>query len=244
MTRLANVLKTLVAKAEMKIVGIRGPLAELYQNTANVEYEALDRDTCRRLCSIIDAEIESGSHKRLWVDNEKSDYRILGFEKLIDEGCKKALNIDEKIVQIEKYLGKKVGSWCLMANRLTPAESGKGSGGGVHRDSAYRHQIKFIWYLSDVNPENGPFAYSPGTNKKIIRDKRTPVGETRAENVVLEEIVTGPAGTILVCDTKCLHGGLPIKTGTRYALTLYTYSQKNGVKRLYEKSGLEYSKAD
>ena len=52
--------------------------------------------------------------------------------------------------------------------------------------------------------------------------KKYQIGKTRFENIGDKYIeVIAPSGSLLICDTKCLHRGKPIRSGERYAITLY-----------------------
>ena len=141
---------------------------------------------------------------------------------------------------IDAYLGTRTRSWFLMANRVVPKPGNLGSGGGLHRDSAYSHQVKCIWYLCDVASGNGPFRYIPGSHRSAFADRRHyPLGENRvaaAERPLAE--VTAKAGSLLVADTKCIHGGKPIERGARYALTLYTYKSIEKSRSVFRELGI------
>jgi hypothetical protein len=235
-------LKNYLGDLETKYNGGRGHFACLLAETALVESNIVTRVTCNELCEMIDTLLADPSMlgKNVWRDPQSSDQRILGFERFLTTLQLDELKLDECVSAVEEYLGYKIRSWTLMANKVQARYDGKGSGGGVHRDSAYRHQVKIIWYLSDVSLENGPFSYQSGTHFNAAHEPALRLGETRCDNVTLEKVVIGAAGTRLTCDTKCLHGGLPVEAEPRYAITLYTYPKSSGVKRLYEKSGLRY----
>lgn len=127
-----------------------------------------------------------------------------------------------------------------MANRVVTKPQNLGSGGGLHRDSPFSHQVKCIWYLSDVTPLTGPFRYLPGTHKDLLSQRSDyPIGKMRFERVHGEMVeVHAPAGSLLICDTKCIHGGKPIQEGVRYALTLYTSLRADGTETVLRKLGL------
>jgi hypothetical protein len=84
-----------------------------------------------------------------------------------------------------------------------------------HRDGDYRYFIMRLFvYLADVGDGCGPFTYCPGTH--IKGDK--------ADGTDLAPIsVTGPAGTIILADTRGLHRGGRCVAGTRFFYNaLYT----------------------
>lgn len=236
-----NIVKTLVSDIWTNAIGSRGEFAALRADTAFTLLEDLSEDVCAALISRIDATLEVTAHPRVWRDSSGSDARIWGFEKdigrLIDE-----FQIERRITAIEKYLGRTVRSWYLMANRVEPVVGNLGSGGGLHRDSPFSHQVKCIWYLTDVTDQNGPFQYLPGSHTNLFGSrKKYPLGEYRLNHLSKDdhmvEVLSG-AGTLLVCDTKCIHGGKPIKSGSRYAVTLYTSPHEGEFARQLRALGL------
>lgn len=205
--------------------GGKGEFSGLTQQTALVFENDLGKDVCDKLIADIESVLAEPNHPRVWKDAIGADSRILGFERDIGDLIKN-LEIDRRLEAIEEYLGVKIRSWYLMANRVLAVENNLGSGGGWHRDSPYSHEVKCIWYLSDVKSENGPFEFVPGTHVNAIeRREDYPLGVNRFDALKEEEApveVTAGAGSLLVCDTKCIHRGKPIRRGVRYAVTIYT----------------------
>jgi hypothetical protein len=232
--------KIIAADLHQRVFGNSGDFAFLKQDTARVETGDLANDVCAALRDRLDALIEEGAGGRLWSDATGADRRVLQFEQdipdLIDH-----LRVQERIRNIEAYVGRRVRSWMLMANRITPQEGNLGSGGGLHRDSPISRQVKCIWYLSDVTVENGPFQFAPGTHNDLIGQRgRHPVGAYRFDAIDTPlTAVSAPAGSLLICDTRCIHAGMPILAGARYAVTLYTFYDLAGVRRIFEASGLD-----
>ena len=122
-----------------------------------------------------------------------------------------------------------------LAAKVVAKPKNLGSGGGWHRDSMYEKQIKAISYLSDVDGDNGPFQYVVGSHSKgsVLRTLDLHHGpnlkrfraddlerwcESNQERV---ETIVGSAGDVILVDTRGLHRGMPIISGTRYALTNY-----------------------
>lgn len=216
----------------MLLVGSRGILRELKEKTVLIKKGEISTKDCEVIRDKIDEILDGDGNGRIWRDERKSDERILGFEKDIGD-LNETLKIEHWIKCIDQYTGTKTRSWFLMANRVTHREDNLGSGGGMHRDSAYSHQVKCIWYLSDVKTENGPFCYVEKTNATIFKArKKYPVGRTRFEEVddTLTEVLS-MAGSLVIADTRCVHGGKPIAKGRRYAVTLYTSPDKNDKER-------------
>ncbi|MBX7460382.1 phytanoyl-CoA dioxygenase family protein [Qipengyuania huizhouensis] len=236
-------LKTIASSAWIRLLGGRGEFYELADRTALVREGDLSKEVCTQLVDRIDDILSVRSQPRVWRDKVDSDARIWGFEQdigdLVDQ-----FQISRRIEAIEKYLGRPVRSWFLMANRVVPQESNQGSGGGFHRDSPFSHQVKCIWYLTDVASDNGPFEFIPGSHSNAIPSRdRYPLGHYRLENIHKDDRlveVLADAGSLLVCDTKCIHRGKPIETGSRYAVTLYTSPHKDGWERQLRGLGLDF----
>jgi hypothetical protein len=126
-----------------------------------------------------------------------------------------------------------------LAAKLIAKPGNKGSGQGYHRDSMYERQIKAFLYLSDVAEENGPFQYMVGTHTKgsVLRTLDLPhiennlkrfrgpeLDDWRHRQRIRLETITGSAGDVILADTRGVHTGIPILSGSRYALTNYYVS--------------------
>lgn len=218
-----NYIKYFLARSYHSLIGGRGVLANLEKHTAIVNHNMISVENTLRIRRQIDNILADSNHPRIKHDNLQSDSRVLCIEEDIPE-LVDLLDVTSCIKNIEDYLGKKVKSWFLMANRVRYVKGNMGSGGGWHRDSPFSPQVKFIWYLSDVGSQNGPFEYIEKSNSNGIQNrKKYPIGETRFDEVYDTPIsVTGKEGNLLICDTHCIHRGRPIENGTRYAITLYT----------------------
>lgn len=130
---------------------------------------------------------------------------------------------------------------CTLAARIDAKAENLGSGGGWHRDMIYGRQLKAIGYFSDVTLENGPFQFLDKSHKnssilESIKAHNFGAFQNRFTNEDIEKlqsnadykplIFTGKAGTLLLVDTTSIHRGMPIKTGSRYALTNYWFESK------------------
>lgn len=229
-------LKDFLADSYLRVFGLRGPYSRLAAETALVFRGQLPAGDCRRLVAGLGAELDKGSESSglYWQDDEGADQRFFQFERVCPDAVR-ILDIPAEIRKISRYLGFPVGAWTLLASRIVDAPGNKGSGGGWHRDSAFRHQVKVLWYLTDVGNDNGPFCYLPGSNFRRRSDRATGYGTRHASEVDGGVAVIGPAGTKLVCDTKCFHGGAPLKVGARFAVTLYTFETKGQMELLFAK---------
>ncbi|MSR78367.1 MAG: hypothetical protein EXS63_09135 [Candidatus Omnitrophica bacterium] len=87
-----------------------------------------------------------------------------------------------------------------------------------HRDPDDRKLVKLFLYLTDVDQGAGPFYYIPGSHGqgpygKVLPSKppySTYPQEGKVEKFFSKEQIrtcTGPAGTLIFCDTKGLHKG-------------------------------------
>ena len=232
-----KIIKTLMGWIWFNTFGAKGKYAFLGSQTAVLVSGELNESQCKQIVEKIDKDIDL-NQGYIWKDNAGSDTRILGFEKNY-ESIWAELGVVEKIKEVEKYIGRDVKCAFLMANRIEYVEGNLGSGGGVHRDSPYANQIKFIWYLSDVGLESGPFEYQPHSNNSLKLILKVGCGQTRFESYTdVHKAVTGKAGDMLICDTKCLHRGKPLVSGRRYALTLYTSPNPNAFAKHLRLSGL------
>lgn len=240
MNIVVNFLKAVGVSAYMNVRGGAGAFSFLDRETARIFKNNLSRDVCDKLRARIDDVLAEGTNSRIWRDPVGSDSRIWQFERDIPDLISH-IDIPGCIEGIDAYLGRTTQSWLLMANRIQAKEGNRGSGGGLHRDSPFSHQVKCIWYLSDVREENGPFQYVADTHRDLIGKRhKYPLGTYRFDDVTdpLTSAVA-PAGSLLVCDTRCIHGGKPIVAGARYAVTLYTFYDLDGAVRIFESSGLD-----
>jgi hypothetical protein len=86
-----------------------------------------------------------------------------------------------------------------------------------HRDPEEEHVVKTFLYLADVDEDGGPFEYvkgsAPGNRYGDVfpygGKVKNPSDEDLAANVPAEEhaTMTGPAGTMIFCDTSGFHRG-------------------------------------
>lgn len=118
-----------------------------------------------------------------------------------------------------------------------------------HKDAEDFRIVKFIVYLNDIGPEDGPFEFIPKrltpprsrirfSNGRVLDDdmaKVVPDSEIRS--------CTGPAGTVVVADTcSVFHRGRPGTASDRHTL-FYNYNAIRPLRpeyceRLYEPTAL------
>jgi len=170
-----------------------------------------------------------------WIDEEGSDVRLFGIEA-IDEKFQ-VFNHELLDNIYRKYIGKLENSF-VMANRVKFQMNNVGSGGGWHRDSMNRRQLKFILYLTDVTDGGGCFQYIKSSHNisqklqlNLLLKKK--FGNPRYSDEEIKFLVKkekleissleGRKGTLIIADTGGIHRGKPIENGCRYALTNYMF---------------------
>lgn len=175
----------------------------------------------------IDQALESPNDLIIWSDEKRSDMRIHGFENVY-QFKRTFLNI---VIDIAKKSHcSELSHFSVLGARMKHVEGNIGSGGGWHRDSAHRSQVKVIVYLSDVTDINGPFQYVPSSHWTAhllkygglfsSKLRYTPAEVSEMQTPIT---VTAKAGAGIVVDTKCVHRGKPMSSGERYALTFYFF---------------------
>jgi ectoine hydroxylase-related dioxygenase (phytanoyl-CoA dioxygenase family) len=136
-----------------------------------------------------------------------------------------------------------------LAAKLPASVGNQGSGEGWHRD-AFLRQFKAILYLTDVSPDNGPFQLVKDSHRRwqVLRDiwagrlryMQYRISEPEVAHILKGDqgrllTYTAKAGTLILVDTSSIHRGMPIKEGTRYALTNYYFPDGKIDSGLYEK---------
>ena len=189
--------------------------------------DLLSKDQCNRLLDELNSDFLKG--KQNWEDNVGSDMRIYGWKSpvLDDTGT-----IIEK--DFQSYIGSlKVMKSFIMANRVAFKPGNEGSGGGWHRDSVNRRQLKLMVYLTDVDIENGPFEYISKSHKvesKLFRGlfyKNNRRIEMLSQNELSKRrTFVGKAGMAIVFDSSGIHRGRPVLSESRTAITYYTFTNE------------------
>ena len=159
---------------------------------------------------------------------KKSDVRIFGFENLFPNSANLFKSID---CLYGSYIDNNKKSSVLMANKVNFVIDNLGSGGGWHRDSLNRRQLKFMIYLNRVNEENGPFEYLMGSHRlnSKLKTNHFLFKKTRyTSEDVKNTLGPGSQKNFRHKWNVCLlthqdSRGNPISTGVRYAITKYMF---------------------
>lgn len=178
----------------------------------------------------------------------KSDSRIYGADRV--SPAIETFNKDPELTAIASAYNQvaTIAAFTLGA-RMQFSVGNSGSGEGWHRDAFFR-QFKAILYLSDAGLDNGPFQLIRDSHRRasILHDMRV-AGLTYMQNRLTDQNVAklidqdfdrlitlnGSAGTLILVDTSAVHRGMPIKIGTRYALTNYYFPEDMINQSMYEK---------
>lgn len=213
---------------------------EVMHELSNVGFavlpDFLDRSTCEMLVHRIDAALTEYA-SFVQVDESLADHRLFGLDAVDEEVRAVAfapfvLNLLQRYQSASRYEG-----FALCA-RLEATSKNRGSGQGWHRDAAAYQQVKCMVYLSDVAGENGPFQYIAGSHRPtdVVRCAGKygfEVNQHRFTDAQVQRLLdaetsrlrtlTAPAGTAILFDSRAIHRGMPIVSGTRYAITSYLW---------------------
>ena len=203
-------------------------------------------ETCERARAEVDRVIKD--YPQYVNGNAKADVRVYGANNgsaLIQEFAQ-----DSTLLEVASaYNREPTRTAFTLAARMPASAGNKGSGEGWHRD-AFPRQVKAILYLTDVQPENGPFQWVTDSHRRVelLREKRSPDLEYNQYRLTEEHVArllrlqperektfTAQAGTLILVDTSSVHRGMPIRAGTRYALTNYYFQEGKIDESLYEK---------
>lgn len=108
-----------------------------------------------------------------------------------------------------------------------------------HYDLDSLRWLKIFVYLTDVGPENGPHTAIPGThqlggkNYDLLKKRYNRISDREMEQKQAGEITEfyGPAGTIIIADTRCWHKGKEVLKDRRLILQP-TFSPTYFIKKL------------
>ena len=187
------------------------------------------------ICDLIINKFEELNERNIFSEKNDDDIRIFGFERVLKKDIAELFfNIDNQ--SSKRFFKKKPITQTIMVNKtFKPSKKkGLGSGGGWHRDSYVKKQMKTIFYLTSVNIDNGPFTY---LHPKIkIINRFYPIKVRLSENIENDlkifsnktSITSETPGLGFSIITNYIHRGIPVKKDVRYALTVYSsYDKKD-----------------
>jgi len=220
-------------------------LLEIKKNGYVVISDFFDKDQCKSCINDMNWMFEN--KKEFVHQTDYSDFRIFGAEHLSE-------NINQftthKLLNSLANAYNAVPSTCgfTLAGKISATGYEFGSGGPWHRDSYFR-QFKSLLYLTDVDENHGPFQVITESHKqeRISSDSKSSnlesmqcqFDQTTVENILRDEperlhSFTAKAGTVVLVDTSCIHRGIPLKEGNRYALTNYFFENSQINEHLVE----------
>tara|TARA_A100001011_G_C14321791_1_gene851123 strand:- start:8164 stop:8952 length:789 start_codon:yes stop_codon:yes gene_type:complete len=206
----------------------------------------ISKSKCNELRNKIDNHIASGE-ANLWQDDLKSDNRFY-FAENLDSSFKELFENEYIRGVLKGYTGFKNPKGLLLAARLDYKNGNIGSGGGWHRDSPFSHQFKAVCYLSNVDEKSGPFQIFKKTHLilnifKLFVMSSFKLDQYRYANKEAENFkkatgssptsFLGDEGKLAFIDTKALHRGKPIASGSRYVI--FWYFWENSIPKHFEK---------
>jgi Phytanoyl-CoA dioxygenase (PhyH) len=182
--------------------------------------------------------------------------RLLGNQPVFDQGNKFLdLSLSDELLRIVcRYLGTfcrivDIDLWC---NVTTPGPASYSQ--RWHRDPDDKSLIKLFLYLHDVDETKGPFYFVLGSHNggrfskvypQTLADSHYPPDGEIEKRFSKDQIkmCTGPAGTVILCDTTGLHKGGDPESGLRVLFTT-AYTTDAGLMhihnaRRYSIGGLE-----
>lgn len=180
--------------------------------------------------------------------NAKADRRVYGANNV--SSLIASFSDDEDLLAVASAYNREPTKMAFtLAARMPASDDNQGSGEGWHRD-AFLRQFKAILYLSDVGQDNGPFQLINDSQRltNVLSDMKAGclkymqyrLSEKDVAQVLIKEpqrLTTNiaQAGTVILVDTSTIHRGMPIKEGTRYALTNYYFPVDMVDQSMYEK---------
>ena len=183
----------------------------------------------QNLCNLLIKKFDELNSKNIISQKKIDDVRIFGFERVLKKNISNLFfDIDTKASL--KFFNRRPVYQTLMVNKIfrNSKKLGPGSGGGWHRDSYIKNQMKTIYYLTDVNIENGPFTYLEPKSNKFCRFY--PIGTRFDKNVHHKlnfcsnetSITSKNPGLGFSIITNYIHRGMPLRKKYRYAITVYS----------------------
>ncbi len=147
----------------------------------------------------------------------RKDYRLYltnQFESvLLSEICNEAIFLD---IAYQYFRRKPQLNYCSVWLDFPTGDAEKETQ-LWHRDPDDPFLLKIFIYLNDVNMNNGPFTFAPGSHTMPFGKWERQVN---LSNRYIEFNAVGEKGTIIIADTNGLHKGLLPEQGHRILLTI------------------------
>jgi ectoine hydroxylase-related dioxygenase (phytanoyl-CoA dioxygenase family) len=227
------------------------PFAELFPDAARWEELAADADrfaagTSRELAA--EAEGAEGALRRRAGKEFVVRRYSYGVDVTLDDPWFR-LGISRRMLVVANAylrLWSKLGYFDVWYSVPQPEDAKRVSSQRWHRDYDDQHLLKAFLYLVDVNDEMGPFQYVPGSAGSGPYAKEwpwRPLGDNYPGDDELAaripgssvETFTGPAGTLVFCNTSGFHRGGLSTTDPR-VLATWTYTSPASLTALTERS--------
>ncbi len=203
-------------------------------------------EQCTLACIEVDRIIDQ--HPKYLSQIARADKRVYGADRV--SPAIETFNKDPELTAIASAYNQvaTIAAFTLGA-RMDFSPGNSGSGEGWHRD-AFLRQFKAIIYLSDTGLDNGPFQFIRDSHLRgrILKDMKIAelsYMQNRLSDLNVAKLIDqdldrlrtfiGSAGTLILVDTSAVHRGMPIKAGTRYALTNYYFPEDIVNQSIYEK---------
>jgi ectoine hydroxylase-related dioxygenase (phytanoyl-CoA dioxygenase family) len=212
-------------------------LLELEENGYTVITDFIDSDKAENWALRLNELYNDQNQKYVSVFSNGADLRIFGVERLSQTFSKFTKNPDLEN-DLSMYVGHPIETLFTMSGNISKtSEDSVGSGDGWHRDS-FQIQVKSFLFLDDVSSENGPLQVIPKTHKLSSMTHMIKLGlmgwrQHRYDQDVIDKYLsatnleavslTCKKGTLVLADTRMLHRGAPLKSGSRMALTNYQF---------------------
>ena len=185
------------------------------------------------------------SHADSIQAGQGGDRRLFGAE--VSGPALDAFAQDEFFARVGRAFCGPLATVTTMITHLAPVHGGESSGGGWHRDR-FDRQFKAMLYLTDVGEDNGAFHILPRTKRPWAAYYAhlllgTPIEQRRWTDDEMRPLLAGypvvrlpgPAGTVILFDSSCIHRGSPLRSGERLALTNYYYEAESKPRKLLKK---------
>lgn len=155
-------------------------------------------------------------------------------QRILENHYARELLLDVEILKlVQDYLGSVpiidiVTAWYSFPVGRSSSEAAT----QFHFDLDRSKWLKVFYFLSDVDEESGPHVFIQGSHrdngipKEFLREGYTRFSDELVESRFSRDdwsVITAPAGTILIEDTRGLHKGLPVVSGHR-AVLQFQYS--------------------